>query len=180
MLVNRTTTGNVTLTINSQLQAQVANAINALNVGGGAPQAGAVVINPKSGAIEAMYGNPSFDPTGLVSQNATVEKTTWDDLDYQSPQSPLVSRVFQYGFAPGSTFKTVTSAAVFDHDPHLANINYPVTGCISLKPQSPLPLCNYGNGTEHCGGTIQISLPQSCDTAFAQMGMALGGQNLTQ
>ena len=179
LLVNRTATGNVTLTINSQLQADVVNAVNGLNVGGGAPQAGAVVIDPKTGAIEAMYGNPSFDPTGLVSQDSTVETSTWNQLDYKSPQSPLVSRTFQYGFAPGSTFKTVTSAAVYDHDPSLAAVNYPVTGCISLKPQSPLPLCNYGNGAEHCGGDIQLSLPQSCDTAFAQMGMALGGQNLT-
>jgi peptidoglycan glycosyltransferase len=37
-------------------------------------------------------------------------------------------------------------------------------------------LCNYagvGGVHESCGGTIQITLPQSCNTAFAQMGLAL-------
>jgi peptidoglycan glycosyltransferase len=72
----------------------------------------------------------------------------------------------------------VTSAAVYDHQPALAKVNYPeplpptspVAGCISV-PQTPLPLCNYHH--ELCGGTIQQTLPASCNTAFAQMGMSL-------
>ena len=67
LLTNRTTTGNVTLTISYELQSQVAQAVDATDVDGSAPQAGAVVINVKTGAIEAMYGNPTFDPRPLVS-----------------------------------------------------------------------------------------------------------------
>ncbi len=178
LLVNRTTTDNVTLTINSHLQSQVAAAVDATDVNGSAPQAGAVVVNVKTGAIEAMYSNPTYDPTGLVSQKAATERFTWASLNPKSAQSPLVSRTFQYGFSPGSTFKTVTSAAVYDHQPALANINFPVAGCIPL-PQSDKQLCNYGHGTEQCGGVLADTLPQSCDTAFAQLGMLLGGQNLT-
>jgi penicillin-binding protein A len=181
LLVNRTTTDNVYLTINSHLQTQVAAAIDATDVDNSAPEAGAVVIDIKTGAIEAMYSNPTFDPTGLASQSSTVETQTWDSLDYKSPQSPLVSRTFQLGFIPGSTFKTVTSSAVYDHDPGLASVNYPVQSCITVA-QRVLPLCNYQNGVngshESCGGTIQTTLPQSCDTAFAQMGVSLG-TNLT-
>jgi peptidoglycan glycosyltransferase len=183
LLVNRTTTDDVTLTINSHLQSEVAAAVDATDTQGQAPDAAAVVLNPKTGAVEAMYGNPTFNPTGLVSQNAAVEKLTWFSLNPNGgAESPLVSRAYQRAFLPGSTFKTVTSAAVYDHQPALAKVNYPVVGCISLKPQSPIPLCNYGhsgpNGPEMCGGTIQITLPQSCDTAFAQLGMALGAQSL--
>ena len=47
-----------------------------------------------------------------------------------------------------------------------------------------MPLCNYGhsgpNGPEVCGGVLTETLPASCDTAFAQLGMALGGVALTQ
>lgn len=178
LLVNRTTTGNVTLTINSHLQSQVAQVLDSNNVNGAQPQAGAVVINVKSGAIEAMYSNPAYDPTGLASPNDAVERLTWYALNPGSYKSPMVSRTYQYGFSPGSTFKTVTSAAVFDHQPALASVNYPPMGCIPL-PQSNLPLCNYGHGSEVCGGVILQTLPQSCDTAFAQLGMALGGQSLT-
>jgi peptidoglycan glycosyltransferase len=182
LLVNRTSTDNVTLTINSHLQSQVAAAVDATDAGGQAPQAGAVVMNVKTGAIEAMYSNPTFDPTGLVSPDTAIERFTWASLDPNSDQSPLVSRTFQFGFLPGSTFKTVTSAAVFDHQPGLAKVDYPPATCIAL-PQSDKKLCNYGRngpqGPESCGGTIQVTLPQSCDTAFAQMGMALGATSLT-
>lgn len=181
LLVNRTTTGDVTLTIGTKLQSQVAAAVEATDATGGAPQAGAVVVDPRTGAIEAMYGIPTFDPSGLVSVDASVERSTWNSLNPTSAQSPLVSRTFQYGFLPGSTFKTVTSAAVYDHDPSLALVNYPTVGCIPL-PQSNKQLCNYGhngpNGPEQCGGVLTVTLPASCDTAFAQLGMALGATNL--
>lgn len=182
LLVNRTTTGNVTLTISTGLQSQVASIVDGINVNGSAPQAGAVVINIKTGAIEAMYSNPTYDPNPLVSQNAATERYAWAALDPASAQSPLVSRTFQYGFLPGSTFKTVTSAAVYDHQPALAKLSVPATGCISL-PQSDKQLCNYGskgpNGPEVCGGVLAQTLPSSCDTAFATLGMDLGGASLT-
>jgi peptidoglycan glycosyltransferase len=182
LLINRTTTDNVTLTINSHLQSQVAAVMDQVQVKDKAPVEGAVVLNPKTGAIEAMYSNPTYNPTGLVSQNGKVEAYTWASLDPQSDESPLVSRTFQFGFIPGSTFKTVTSSAVYDHDPALAKVNYPVTDCIKVTGRVQ-PVCNYEDAPgqhERCGGTIQISLPASCDTAFAQMGIALGTTMATE
>ena len=181
LLVNRTTTDDVTLTISTKLQSQVAAIMDQVQTEDHAPVEGAVVSDPQTGAILAMYSNPTFNPTGLVSQDGKVEDATWNLLDPDSDQSPLVSRTFQYGFLPGSTFKTVTSAAVYDHMPALAKVNYPVASCIPL-PQSPLKLCNYagvGGVHESCGGDITVALPASCDTAFAQLGMALGAVNLT-
>jgi len=183
LLRSRSTTGNVTLTISTKLQSQVAAAIEATNVNGSAPEAGAVVLNVKTGAVESMFGLPTSDPTQLSSANIAIEKFAWASYRPNSPLSPLVSRTFQRGFLPGSTFKVVTSSAVYDHQPALAKVDYPPAGCISLKPQSPIPLCNYGhsgpNGPEICGGVLAVTLPQSCNTAFAQMGMALGGSALT-
>ena len=37
-------------------------------------EAGAVVVNVKTGAIEAMNGNPPYDPTLLASPNIATEK----------------------------------------------------------------------------------------------------------
>ena len=175
LLINRTTTDNVTLTINTVLQNQVAAAVDATDVNGNAPQAGAVVINVKTGAIQAMYSNPPYDPRQLVSQDPKVVIRNFNALNPKSGQSPLVSRTFGMGFLPGSTFKTVTSSAVYDHQPALAKVDYPVTDCIKVAQQVN-QLCNYAgaNGVhESCGGTIQTTLPASCNTAFAQMGLAL-------
>jgi len=180
LLTTRTTTGNVYLTINSGLQLKVAGIVEGINKNGSAPQAGAVVINVKTGAIEAMYGQPTFDPTPLTSQDPKVVTAYYNSLNPRNGStSPLVSQVYQHGFLPGSTFKVVTSSAVYDHQPALAKVNYPppvtntsppISGCITV-PQTPLPLCNYHH--ESCYGTIQQALPQSCNTIFAQYGMAL-------
>ena len=137
LLTSRTTTGNVTLTITSTLQSQVAQAVNATNVDGGAPVAAAVVLNVKSGAVEAMYSNPPYDPTLLASPNIAVEKYTYTKL-INDPAQPLLSRTFQAGFLPGSTFKTVTSAAVYDHQPALAKVDYPAVGCHLAEAAVPL------------------------------------------
>ncbi len=176
LLVNRTTTDNVTLTINSHLQLQVAGRVEQIDAGGSAPRAAAAVIDVKTGAVEAMYGLPSYDPRGLVSPKTSVEKATWNALvqipAYLHQISPFVSQAYQDGVEPGSTFKVVTSAAVYDHDPPVANIDYPPTSCLTGIQGRPQPLCNFGG--ERCGGTLQQTLPQSCNTAFAQMGIALG------
>ena len=179
LLTTRSTTGNVILTINSALQLKVAGIVEGINKNGTAPLAGAVVLNVKTGAVEAMYGRPNYDPNPMTSQDAKAVTTYYNSLDPKNGStSPLVSQAYQHGFLPGSTFKVVTSSAVYDHQPALAKVNYPppvppttpIAGCIAV-PQTPLPLCNYHH--EVCSGTIQQTLPQSCNTAFAQMGMAL-------
>ena len=178
LLVNRTTVGNVTLTVSSKLQSAVYGAID--SIPGSPSQVGAVVINPKTGAIEAMASNPSYDQSALASPSVPVEKATYTSLNPTSSSSPMVSRAYQYGFLPGSTFKTVTSSAVFDHDPSLATTDYPPESCITVA-QTPLPLCNYAGADgvhETCGGTIELALPQSCNTVFAQYGMAIGAQGM--
>jgi peptidoglycan glycosyltransferase len=153
--------------------------VDGIDRNGSAPVAGAVAINVKTGAIEAMYGMPTYDPTPLTSQDPKAVTAYYNSLDPKNgSSSPLVSQAFQHGFLPGSTFKVVTSSAVYDHQPALAKVSYPppvppttpIAGCIAV-PQTPLPLCNYHH--EVCYGTIQQALPQSCNTVFAQYGMAL-------
>jgi peptidoglycan glycosyltransferase len=81
-------------------------------------------------------------------------------------------------FPPGSTFKTVTSAATYDHAPQLVNVPMPGYSCIpphTLGGQTT-PLCNYGGG--HCGGTIAVMLPPSCDTGFAILGTRVGAPGM--
>jgi penicillin-binding protein A len=176
LLVNRTTTDNVTLTISTTLQSQVAQILDGVQQTDKAPVEAAVVVDPKTGAVEAMYSNPTFDPNPLASPDGATEKSYWDSLDPDSGQSPLVSNAFQNPIAPGSTFKVVTTSAVFDHQPSLATYDYPQAGCITL-PQGGLQFCNYHK--ESCGGTLTTTLPQSCNTAFGQMGMSLGATALT-
>ena len=175
LLTNSTVTDNVTLTIRPKLQAAMATALNNMPQTGISSPVSAVALDPTTGAILAMYSTPTYDPNPLVSEDIPTETAAYQ-ADIHAPGNPILAKAYADTNAPGSTYKVVTSSAVYDHQPALADVDYPQAGCIPL-PQSNLPLCNYGHGQEVCGGTLQDSLPQSCDTAFAQLGMGLGAES---
>jgi peptidoglycan glycosyltransferase len=158
----------VTLTINSVLQQTAANDL-------GVHTGAVVALNPKTGAIYAMYSSPSYDPNALSSLNTASEVHAWNALEPRSPSSPLLDRAFRQTYAPGSTFKIITSSAVYDHDPQLATQSFPYLSGLKL-PDTDKVLSNYAGET--CGGTLPTLLAVSCDSGFGQIGLDLGAANL--
>jgi len=176
LLTNRTTVDNVTLTVNSRLQAQVADAIN--QHAPGVLGAAAAVLNPTTGAIEAMYSNPTFDPNPLVSQDFKTETTAWDTDLYYTRGNPLVSGTYYLTNPPGSSFKVVTTSAVLEHRPDLSAMTYPTVPFVILPDTGtpPQKLTNYQSET--CGGNLEELVIQSCDADFAYIGQQLGATAL--
>jgi len=175
---------NVTLTIDTRLQSQVAAALD--QHAPGVLGAAAVVLNPVTGAVEAMYSNPTYDPNPLVSQDLAKETTAWN-IDACPPQanqalcapgSPLVPGTYGQRYPPGSSFKVVTTSAVLQNRPDLAKMIYPTVPSVVL-PNSGTPpqvLTNYHGGA--CGGNLEELVIQSCDADFAQIGQLLGAPTL--
>src|SRR5579875_4163743 len=88
---------------------------------------GAVVaVSPSTGAVLAMYSNPSYNPAPLASHNVAVEQAAWKALN-ANPGLPLLAASYRQRFFPGSVFKIITAAAVYDHRPALANRDFPVS-----------------------------------------------------
>ncbi len=169
ILTNQETTDDVVLTVSPQLQKVAEQAL--ANV-----QEGAVVaINPKTGAILAMYGKPTFDPNPIVSHSIPTEKAAVAALNPYTDTTPLRSMAYGRTFFPGSTFKIITSSAVFDHMPNLATQFIPYMNSLAL-PNSNQLLHNFGGET--CGGVMSYLLEVSCDTGFGQIGLDLGADNL--
>ena len=164
---NHYQTDSVVTTINSQLQKTAYQALGQLK--------GAVVaIDPSTGAILAMASNPTFQPAPLASPNGGTEIAAWK-ADISNPSQPLLNRAISRAYPPGSTFKIITTSAIFDHKPSLATVNFPPVAQISL-PETTHKLHNYAY--EVCGGELPILLAVSCDTGFAQIGLRLGAANL--
>lgn len=141
-------------------------------------RSGAIVaLDPNTGAILAMYSNPGFDPNLLVNPSSKVERDAWTADNARDDQgfAPLNGMTYQRTFAPGSTFKTITSAAALQYNPGVATKSYPPMSSTPL-PQTNKTLSNFGGGT--CGGTLAQMLPPSCDTGFALMGLDLGGNTM--
>jgi len=165
----------IRLTLDSKLQ-QVAQA--ALG-----DQAGAVVLlDPQTGAILALASYPRFDPNQLVLPNqATQADVDTVQAAYAAltarPDSPLLNRATQGRYPPGSVIKTLTGAAALD-----AQVVNGPDGQVTCPEQQPTeagapPVVNaVKNLAQRTGNPSDLRrvYAWSCNTAFAQLGLALG------
>jgi penicillin-binding protein 2 len=78
-----------------------------------APAGAVVVLDVRDGSVAAMASYPDYDPAQFVDGISQVE---WADLnDNPDRHKPLLNRATQGQYAPGSTFKLVTSLAMVRH-----------------------------------------------------------------
>jgi peptidoglycan glycosyltransferase len=129
-----------------------------------AGQAGSVVaLNPRTGAVLAMYSNPTYDdnhPSPDKQCNAV---------------GCLVNRAVSSAYPPGSTFKVVTATAAIDTGKYtpdsIVNGNSPVT-------VSGVPLAN--DGDQSFGQiTLTQALTQSVNTVWAPVAEHVGIKTMT-
>jgi peptidoglycan glycosyltransferase len=74
---------------------------------------------------------------------------------------------------PGSTFKIITTAAALDAKVATPESTYPVRTAATL---SGVQLRNAGG--EACGGSLQVSFAESCNSVFAPLGAKVGARRL--
>jgi peptidoglycan glycosyltransferase len=170
LLSPTTSTDSVTLTIQPKLQALAAAEL-------GEKDGAVVALNPSTGAIEAMYANPTYEPNGLVAQSYKTEAAAWTAANASNLEGFIGfdSLAYRRTFPPGSTFKVVTSSAVYDLRPDLVSKSYPQKSVLTFN-DSNQTLSNDSGGA--CGGTIAEMLPPSCDTGFAMVGEDVGADDL--
>jgi penicillin-binding protein A len=168
---------NVSLTVDPVVQAAATNALKDIP---GADKDGAVaVINPSTGAVLALASNPTFDPNSLSNPSVPAEKayaaaTSANDVEGFNGLTPIAT---EESFFPGSTFKVVTTAAVYNLKPSLIDYSFPPAVSITFS-DSNKPLSN--DGFTACGGTMTTMLPASCDPGYGELGIKLGGADLTE
>ena len=167
LLTNSNASQSITLTVLDKLQIAAKNGL--------AGRLGSVVaIVPKTGAVLAMYSNPSFDPNPLASHSLSAVAAAYKNIS-ATPGAVLDPPAYRQSWFPGSSFKIITSAAVYDHDPALVTQVQPSVGALKL-PQTNLELHNFGG--EICGGNLSQLFIVSCDTGFGQLGLSLGANSM--
>lgn len=67
-----------------------------------------LIMNPRTGAIQAMYSFPDYDVEAF--SRGTVGTDAFQALE-KDPQTPMLNRAIQGLYAPGSTFKPMTAIA---------------------------------------------------------------------
>jgi penicillin-binding protein 2 len=125
-----------------------------------APKGTAVVVDVTNGQVVAMASNPTYDPSLFVPR---ITKTNYDLLT-STTGDPLTNAATQGLFAPGSTFKVMSTAA------GVAAGNS-INGYYKCPPRVKLGNRTFNNFEGEQFGTIDFrtTLVKSCDTVYYQM-----------
>ncbi|MBV9659690.1 MAG: penicillin-binding protein 2 [Acidimicrobiales bacterium] len=167
LLTNTDQSQSITLTVRDDLQ-------KAAQAGLAGRTGSVVALDPRTGAILALYSNPSFDPNLLSGHDLSQVQANYKSLTSQ-PGGVLDPPAYRQTWPPGSSFKIVTSGSVYDHQSPLATKTYPTLAALPL-PQTTTQLHNFGG--EVCGGQLLELFTVSCDTGFGQIGLDLGATSL--
>ncbi|WP_058234642.1 peptidoglycan D,D-transpeptidase FtsI family protein [Devriesea agamarum] len=145
---------------------------------------GAVVaLDPSNGAVLAMVSKPSYDPNQLASHDVKAVREAWKKLN-ADPNKLLVNRAIAGDlYPPGSVFKLVVASAALKTGHYTKDSQIPGPGSMVL-PGTKTTLTNHPRGdASPCGpdgnSSLLDAIRQSCNTSFAQLGLSLGDQALT-
>lgn len=138
-----------------------------------------VALDPKTGRILAMVSNPSYDPNQLASHDTKKVNAAYSSLT-ANPSNPMLNRAISQLYPPGSTFKTVVAAAALESGKYQQNTQIPAGASYTL-PGTLQQLTNAESVANGVNGKIsfQDAFAYSSNTAFAQLGVALGQNQIT-
>ena len=146
----------VTLTVDASLNAAAYNALNG--------RKGVVAVyNYLTGDIECLVSAPSYDPLNPpadINENPAYE-------------GAYLNRFFSSTYTPGSIFKIVTTAAAIEQKKDLDSFAFSCTGSYQIGEDTIT--CPYAHGQNL---NIDQCLASSCNGAYAQLALELGGDTL--
>ncbi len=152
---------NVHLTLDTKIQMALEEGLRSSPTGVG----GGVVIDPRNGEILAMASAPDFDPNLFLLPE-------WDEAKRALKNFPAFNRAISGTYAPGSTFKIVVGAAMFEEE--------------KVDPEDKVYCPGWfrlGNRTFKCWekrGHKKVDwmggITHSCDVYFYTQGLVAGGR----
>jgi len=129
-------------------------------------QVGAIVaLDPSTGAIIAAASAPSYNAATIDTSFARLSK---------SPDAPLLSRVTQGLYPPGSSFKVVTATAALNLGKVTPTTSFDDTGSYAIDGGK---VTNY-HGEVFGTHDFTQALTDSVNTTFAKVGTLIGQQAL--
>lgn len=145
----------LTLTVSSQLSAEILSSFERRSVSSGKNGA-AVIVNYETSELLAMVSLPTTDP---------------DAVSEDVPDSLWWNRATQGLYPPGSTFKIVTACAALENLPDALTRVYECTG--SLPVSDTFSVKDF-SGAIHGKQTLKQAFMKSCNTTFASIALSLG------
>lgn len=147
---------NVVTTLDVDLQQVASDAL-------GDRKGAVVVMEPDTGKILAMVSKPGYNPNTLAAD--------WDSLiSGDNTQAQLLNRATQGVYPPGSTFKIVTMLEyIREHPDTWRDYTFDCDGKFEYEDYTIS--CYHGNAHGH--QTLEEAFANSCNGAFASLGLEL-------
>jgi penicillin-binding protein 2 len=122
-----------------------------------------VVLDLRDGGILALFSSPSYDPNVFLNRLTQEQvKTYWDN-----PDRPMLNRVTQGRYPPGSTFKLLVALAALEKGIITPETTFTCRGHKSF----------YGRDfrCDAVHGTVNLvqAIAKSCDIYFYELGARL-------
>ena len=134
----------------------------------------AVVLNPKTGAIDVMASSPGYDPNKIESSSG-FESILRSPSACPGSSSPLFNRATQGLYPPGSSFKTVTAAAALDDGVYTPDSRFDDPGYCTEYGQKVSNALNPDQTAESYGNVNLVQAYQhSINAVFCNIGQKLG------
>ena len=185
----------IDVTVQQALENQMKLAVERYDVQNGAF---GIVMDVDTGEILAMATLGSYDPNAYLEIGdedaaSELEELRLDYLRYPEDSAGytegkaryrdalVAARLKQWrnrcisdGYEPGSTFKTITLAAAIDCGAVTVDSRFSCGGAEQIPGRSQLLHCWRSQG--HGGQNTAQALQNSCNLAFAHIGLKLGGE----
>ena len=154
----------VVTSLDPAVQAAAYNGLKATGLPGAA-----VALDPATGKVLALVSSPGYNPNAAVRGTAAWFRTL------KAPSAPLLNRVTQGRYPPGSTFKVITAAAALASGKFTPTSRFVDTGTFTEYGQAI-----HNDSGERFGATdLSNALTHSINTIFAQIGSELCGRSNT-
>ena len=136
-------------------------------------QSGSVIaLDPETGEVLAYLSLPGSDPNTFSSG---INPQEWAAL-MRDPEKPLINRVIQGQYPPGSTFKVVSALAALQEGVITAQTRFHCPGYLAVY--GTLFRCHQGG--PHGSVDLKQALALSCNVYFYNVGIRLEIERLSR
>ena len=128
-------------------------------------------LDPRTGKLLVMASSPTYNPNLVENHFEKIDKVTANCR----PAAPLINRATQGLYAPGSTFKVVTTSAALESNRFTPDSTFYDPGYCTVYGKR---VNNFDTSSPFGNVTLAQGLQHSVNSVFCNVGKALGAKRI--
>jgi peptidoglycan glycosyltransferase len=128
-------------------------------------------LDPRTGKLLVMASSPTYNPNLVENHFEKIDEVTANCR----PAAPLINRATQGLYAPGSTFKVVTTSAALESNRFTPDSTFYDPGYCTVYGKR---VNNFDTSSPFGNVTLAQGLQHSVNSVFCNIGKALGAKRI--